>query len=292
MHGALPRRLFPLHVPLPALRCTFSSAIPAHPVPEPSSEAQQSQQQTEQQPQSPPVSQNVGSPNSQTTSAIHTTKTPIINPPLIYPSAPSPHHTDLPTFLAYAARTNLDPSSTVYVGTHFEYTVSAALARYGLSLRRIGGVSDCGIDLLGTWSLPSCSARGRGPLRVLAQCKAVQRPGPHLIRELEGAFVGAPAGWRGLVGVVGLLVTEKPATKGIRDALGRSRWPMGFVACSREGRVEQFLWNRRAEDEGLEGLGVATRHVNVKREGEPRTELVLTWRGKALASGSGAETGG
>jgi hypothetical protein len=143
----------------------------------------------------------------------------------------------------------------------------------------VGGVSDCGIDLLGTWgALPSLPAGAR-PLRVLAQCKAVQRPGPHLIRELEGAFAGAPAGWRGRGGVVGLLVTEKPATKGIREALARSRWPMGFVACSRAGEVGQFLWNARAEEAGLEGLGVGMRYVDGGGGGK---ELVLTWKGKNL----------
>jgi hypothetical protein len=277
--------------------CTFSSAASAHTIPESNLEAEPSRQPTKQQQQPQLNSQNATSPDSQTitttaTTTIHTTKSPI-HPPLIYPSAPSPHHTDLPSFLAYAERTNLDPSSTVYVGTHFEYTVADALARFGLHLRRVGGVSDCGIDLLGTWAVPSYPRRAptTRPLRVLAQCKAVQRPGPHLVRELEGAFVGAPAGWRGPVGVVGLLVTEKPATKGIRDALGRSTWPMGFVACSREGRVQQFLWNQRAKEEGLEELGVTTRHVNGDGEGEPETELVLTWRGKKLSFGSPGETG-
>jgi hypothetical protein len=77
--------------------------------------------------------------------------------------------------------------------------------------------------------------------------------------------------------VVGLLVTEKPATKGIREALGRSRWPMGFVACSRAGRVEQFLWNRRAEEEGLEGVEVRVKYLE-----DGGRNLVLMWKGRAL----------
>ncbi|KAK4156204.1 hypothetical protein C8A00DRAFT_30899 [Chaetomidium leptoderma] len=261
--GSIARRLLLRRLAPQPLRRAFSSAAPARPTPE----SQQPDQPQPQPQRPPPPPQNIPSTATTTT-----------NPPLIYPSAPSPHHTDLPTFLAHAARTNLDRSSTVYVGTHFEYTVLLALARYGLSLRRVGGVSDCGIDLLGTWSIPI--------ILILTQCKAVQRPGPHLVRELEGAFVGAPAGWRGMSGgVVGLLVTEKHATKGIREALARSRWPMGFVACSREGRVEQFLWNRRAEEEaGLEGLGVGMRYVGSSGGGGQAggTELVLTWRGKNL----------
>jgi hypothetical protein len=88
--------------------------------------------------------------------------------------------------------------------------------------------------------------------------------------------------------VLGVLVTEKAATKGIRDALGRSKWPMGFVACSREGRIEQMLWNGRAEEEGLEGLGVGMRYGGGGGLGEK--ELVLTWRGRNLP-GVGEERG-
>ncbi|KAL2021970.1 hypothetical protein VTK56DRAFT_6389 [Thermocarpiscus australiensis] len=272
----LPRLLLPSLSPL---RHALSTAASARPVPDPGPvpEVQQSEQAPSR------------SDSALQSSTTHTdTPTPTPNPTLIYPPAPSPHHSDLPSFLAYAARTDLDRASTVYVGTHFEYTACRALARYGFSLRRVGGASDCGIDLLGTWSIippvptPSVTdSRLPPPLRVLAQCKAVQRPSPHLIRELEGAFVGAPAGWRAARGVLGVLVTERAATRGIREALGRSRWPMGFVACSREGRVEQVLWNRRAEEEGLEGLGVATRYVD-GGGGQAGKELVLTWRGVVL----------
>jgi len=268
------RRLLPQRRLLPPLRNSFSSVGPARPNPEGSPEPKPSQQDT--QSQTPPDDDLPSAPPNTTIPPSTTTTVQ----PLIYPSSPSPHHTDLPSFLAHASRTQLDPSSTVYVGTHFEYTVLHTLSssRYGIHLRRVGGASDFGIDLLGTWALPSVPQ----PLRVLAQCKAVQRPGPHLIRELEGAFVGAPAGWRGSRGVVGLLVTEKPATKGIREALARSRWPMGFVACSREGVVSQFLWNGRAEGEGLEGGGGGMRYVDGGGGGEQGRELVLTWRGRNL----------
>lgn len=194
---------------------------------------------------------------------------------LIYPESPTSNHNDLPTFLQYAERSGLDPKSTTFVGTHFEYVVANSLSQLGFSLRRIGGSSDFGIDLLGEWSVPSSDR----PLRVLVQCKSIQRPGPHLIRELEGAFAGAPPGWRGS-GVLGLLATEKPATKGIRDALGRSRWPMGFISCSRAGYLHQMLWNHRAEQEGLEGMGVGLKYPG---DGGER-QLSLTWKGKHLPS--------
>ena len=193
---------------------------------------------------------------------------------LVYPDSPNTQHHDLATFLAHAKRTELDEKSTVYVGTHYEYTVAASLSRYGFSLKRIGGASDYGTDLLGTWAPPTTPLN----LRVLIQCKAgVQRVGPNLIRELEGAFVGAPAGWRGS-GVLGLLVSQQPATKGVRDSLSRSRWPMGYVCCQGDGSVKQMVWNRKAEEEGLEGLGVTSRYD----EGQSEPELVLVRDGKAL----------
>ncbi|KAK3324267.1 hypothetical protein B0T19DRAFT_443688 [Cercophora scortea] len=203
------------------------------------------------------------------------------------PSYPLPTstalHSSLSTFLHHAERTSLSPTSTVYVGTHYEYTVSHSLASYQFDLKRIGGRSDQGIDLLGTWTLPSSTPSTPKRHKVFVQCKALaSTPTSVLIRELEGAFAGAPAGWRG-EGVIGLLATCGPATKGIREAMARSRWPMGFVCCSKEGEVRQMLWNRRAEEEGLAGLGVGTRYVGDGKR------LVLTWNGKHIASDVGGQ---
>jgi hypothetical protein len=205
------------------------------------------------------------------------------------------------SFLSYAQRTGLDENSTVYVGTHYEYTVASALSRYGFYLRRIGGASDRGTDLVGTWTLPSNASSDASPsssssssssppqaqtkLKILMQCKAGsgQRVGPQHVRELEGAFAGAPVGWRGTNGVLAVLACERPATKGVREALGYSRWPMAYVFCKRGGGcgvVRQMLWNRRAEEEGLEGLGVGTRHV--AGDDENGKELVLMSKGRAL----------
>lgn len=203
---------------------------------------------------------------------------------LYYPEPPTANHNDLPSFLKYAERSGLDPKTTLYVGTHYEYTIAQVLSKYGFYLQRVGGQSDFGIDLLGTWTVPSSSE----PLKVLIQCKAIARKSsPNLVRELEGAFVGAPVGWKGH-GVLGIFATEKTATKGVRDSLGRSKWPMVFVSCSREGRVQQMLWNQRAEEEGLEGLGVGMRHVG--SDGE--SQLVLTWKGRHLAIEYGSGVSG
>jgi len=192
---------------------------------------------------------------------------------LQYPDSPNQNHYDMTSFLEYASRIAIDKSSPTYVGTHYEYTVQPALEKLGLTLKRIGGSSDYGIDLLGTWDLPTVQK----PIKVIVQCKA-HRLYPSQARELEGAFVGAPQGWRGK-GVLALLVSQRVATKGVREALGRSRWPMGYVYCQPNGQILQMLWNKKAEDEGLAGV-----EVGVKYEGGDASEkeIILAYKGKVI----------
>lgn len=196
-------------------------------------------------------------------------KSPTSNTPIINPG--SSNHSDLPSFLSYAARVNLPETTNVYIGTHYEYTVAASLSRLFLSLTRVGRTADLGIDLLGTWTVPSLPE----PLRVLVQCKA-EAPRPTMIRELEGAVVGAPAGWRGQ-GVVALLAAREEATKGVREAVRRSSLPMGFVNVTTQGMIRQFIWNAAAVDRGLEGVSVTVRYP-AEKEREP--EVALTWEGR------------
>ncbi|KAH0557030.1 hypothetical protein GP486_005183 [Trichoglossum hirsutum] len=203
------------------------------------------------------------------------------NPPAA--SGAVPNHHDLPSFLAYASRVGLPPASSTYIGTLYEYTVLSSLKRLGFSLSRVGGRADAGIDLVGEWKLPFIP---QSPLKVLVQCKSHKRsPGPSLVRELEGAFAGAPAGWRG-DGVLGVLAATREATRGVRDALGRSRLPLCFLKVSPEGRVEQCLWNSVCEREGLEGVGATVRYSPGGEDGEENVgrEIVLTWKGKVVES--------
>ncbi|KAJ5225968.1 hypothetical protein N7468_007193 [Penicillium chermesinum] len=175
------------------------------------------------------------------------------------PSAPSQDYTSLSTFLSYASRIGLPKSSTVYIGTHYEYTVQERLRRAGLALDRIGGRDDAGIDLLGTWHLPERT--GRRALRVLVQCKALRtKLGPNLVRELEGALRQPPVGWR-TGQTVGVLVSPREATKGVRDALARSSFPLFWMMVERDGALRQALWNARAEELGLGPLAVETRYA-------------------------------
>jgi hypothetical protein len=103
------------------------------------------------------------------------------------------------------------------IGTDFENRALRFLKdTFSMSLGRIGGPSDGGIDLQGWWWLPplqglpvsedhsvasmptkvtdlgrSIADVGRRRVRVLAQCKAESKPlGPHYIREMEGVLYG------------------------------------------------------------------------------------------------------
>lgn len=201
------------------------------------------------------------------------------------PSAPSPptqQHNDLATFLSYAERTALPPTSTVYIGTHYEYTVLQSLRRYALALHRIGGRDDAGIDLVGTWHLPE--REREHALRVLVQCKALKtKLGPNLVRELEGALRQAPVGWR--TGQrVGVLVSPREATKGVRDALARSSYPLFWMMVELDGTLKQALWNARVEELGLGPLGVETRYGTSAAEesGSLTKEVALTWDGSDI----------
>ncbi|KAI5240924.1 hypothetical protein E4T43_05709 [Aureobasidium subglaciale] len=183
------------------------------------------------------------------------------------------HHNTLDEFLAYATTANLSPTSTVYRGTHYEYTVANSLTRLAFSLTRVGRTSDLGIDLLGSWAIPSRPA----PLNILIQCKA-ETPKPSMIRELEGAVVGAPTRYRG-EGTLAILAAAKEATKGVRDAVGRSRLPMAYLNITTEGSVRQFVWNQAAVECALESVGVTLRYL---ANGE--SEVALTWRGLPWSS--------
>ncbi|KAI9826269.1 MAG: hypothetical protein M1826_006691 [Phylliscum demangeonii] len=209
------------------------------------------------------------------------TPTPTAPPPHHHPH---PHHHDLASFLAHARRAGLSSASSVYHGTRYEYQVQAGLQRLGFQLARSGGRSDAGVDLFGTWRLPVPGPSPIAALRVLIQCKATRhkRPGPHLVRELEGAYAGAPGGpaWRDARAVVALLAAPRQATRGVRDALGRSPLPLAFVMVDTGGRVRQLVWNRAVRRLGLEDVGVALRYGE-----EPVGELVPALDG----GGGGAE---
>lgn len=101
-----------------------------------------------------------------------------------------------------------------------------------------------------------------------------------MVRELEGAVVGAPLAYRGAA-TISILAAAKEATKGVRDAVGRSRLPMAYLNINTEGKVRQFIWNHAAVQCGLEGLGVALRYL-----ANAESDVTLTWKGMPWTSSS------
>ena len=216
------------------------------------------------------------------------TKTTATIPPRLLAQT-SDKHNDLTSFLVFAEREQLKTTTNVYKGTHYEYTVAEALKAFNFDVRRTGRSNDLGIDLVGHWTLPESPKDSA--LKVLIQCKAT-KPTPSMARELEGAYVGAPAGWRG-AGVLAFLVCAKEPTRGVRAALQRSRWPVGVLQISREGQIKQFVWNHVAAESGLGGLGVTARYTNKDaisdsddephdsaRGNTPNDAISLSWMGK------------
>lgn len=91
--------------------------------------------------------------------------------------------------------------TTLEVGTAFEkHALSFLNKSMSMSLRRVGGANDGGVDLRGWWWVPrvatpaieSTASENDGGvrrLRVLAQCKAEKKSvGPRAVRELEGVM--------------------------------------------------------------------------------------------------------
>ncbi|KAI9865818.1 MAG: hypothetical protein M1824_000078 [Vezdaea acicularis] len=225
------------------------------------------------------------------------TTQPVPKPPTASPLTDvSSRHHSMTSFLAHATATSLSKASTVYIGTLYEYTVLASLRRLGFTLTRTGGRSDRGIDLRGHWTIPSLARNstkaGENPsnpletlkannsIPVLLQCKALRRTSsPSTIRELEGAFAGAPTGWRN-ENTVAILVSMKPATKGVREAVGRSGLPLAFCMVDGEGVVRQLIWNRWVSQKMGEQFGVGLRYT-VRGE-ETSEEIVLTDKGRVI----------
>ncbi|KAK7435807.1 hypothetical protein VKT23_019505 [Stygiomarasmius scandens] len=143
----------------------------------------------------------------------------------------------LPSSPFRAAR--LLSTSTVHRGNIFEQRCQDILEKnLSMSLRRVGGRDDGGIDLIGWWWLPrslfsqdtSPSSNGRARMRVVAQCKAEKKkPGPKYVRELEGVVYrymandaesasfsdssSAQERSSEYSGVVGVFLSESPYTK-------------------------------------------------------------------------------
>ena len=72
----------------------------------------------------------------------------------LLPPPPTANHSSQRTFLNHSRRTGLNPASTVFTGTRYEYLTLSSLRRLGLELAKVGGTGDRGVDLVGFWHLP------------------------------------------------------------------------------------------------------------------------------------------
>lgn len=193
----------------------------------------------------------------------------------------STEHHDLQSFLTFAKQKGLSSETAVYKGTHYEYTVMESLKQFGFHLHRTGKSNDKGIDLLGHWRLPGKPYE----IKVLLQCK-LSRGMPASIRELEGAYAGAPSEWQG-DSVLALLATSKNLTKGVLDGVQRSHSSLGALHIEPDGLTRQFIWNSIAGDRGLAGVGVTAKYEEVQlKSGTPMSSkgtiktVALTWKGQ------------
>lgn len=228
------------------------------------------------------------------------------SPTTLHPFTSSPCHSSLST-----CRKNARPkaSSTVQVGTSYEHLCARTLPRLGFQdLTRTGGRADKGIDLLGKWLPFSLQRSQYPPLNVVVQCKAVARKaGPEMIRELEGALVGAPGQWSG-EGTIGVLCARREVTAGVRDALRRSKRGVVWIMVedrddvqegksgntdeverragkskenheAREGRIKQVLWNDQVQKLVGGVTGTVVIHIPGEDGGRMETEVLMSWNG-------------
>ncbi|KAI9458879.1 hypothetical protein BJY52DRAFT_1267702 [Lactarius psammicola] len=156
--------------------------------------------------------------------------------------------------------------SNVHRGTAFENRALSLLTEHmSMSLMRVGGSNDGGVDLIGWWWVPGgekppiphppsvpekreqWSLENRRRLRILAQCKAEKRKmGPGYLRELEGVVYrhaaaasviasgdlprhDAPAPVHNKPALVALLVSESAFTRGCLLAANASPLPFLLV---------------------------------------------------------------
>ncbi|RMD41762.1 hypothetical protein DV735_g3357, partial [Chaetothyriales sp. CBS 134920] len=203
------------------------------------------------------------------------------------------------SYLAYARRHGVSPSSPTFLGTRYEYVVSDTVRRLSIDTVRVGQAGDRGVDLVGFWHLPSEQQHQTPPIRVVVQCKRLaKKVTPSVVRELEGSFAAGHGGVRSdaTAPVLGIVVGTTAATKGVVDGLKRAGRALVWLCVDevdadakqpdeyglKAGRIRQVLWNHRASALGLEGVDVVKRHYTSPHQQERGDEVELHWRGRRI----------
>ncbi|KZV76658.1 hypothetical protein PENSPDRAFT_673310 [Peniophora sp. CONT] len=186
--------------------------------------------------------------------------------------------------------------STVARGTAFEERSLRLLRDHlSMSLARVGGKSDGGIDLAGWWWLPHAHAhasdtQGRRRLRVLAQCKAESKKmGPAYLRELEGVALrqhaaSDPHADRTLVAA---LISQSAFTKACLLAAQASPVPLMLLHLPEDGDgLGTAIWNAAlGSSTGVLGGEAELRWAYGVGTGDTgEAAPALFWRGARLQS--------
>ncbi|KAK9462249.1 uncharacterized protein V1516DRAFT_674131 [Lipomyces oligophaga] len=156
-------------------------------------------------------------------------------------------HDSLETFLNYSDAIGLAKSSTVYIGTLYEYVVQEALSlNASMALVRCGGKDDKGIDLRGTISLSDYEHSDANPaIPVIVQCKfeTTRKPGVRYIRELSGTLDHFR------LDTLAILVAPLPLSSSALDTMCAASRPIAYCCvpgAHARGTLHQMIWNRAA----------------------------------------------
>lgn len=149
-----------------------------------------------------------------------------------------------------------------------------------MKLDHCGGRADRGIDLRGTWTIPSLTNEPSDKPRVfpvVVSCKATKgKSSPQYIRELEGAIGHASSN------TIGIMATISHCTPGAKQQMLLSQRALAYcytTPYANGGYISQFVWNKAA-GVLLQGLSASIRHTPGKEETGGR--VVLTVNGQVL----------
>ena len=190
---------------------------------------------------------------------------------------------DLKSFLQHAGST--DSKSTVHRGTLFEWQTHEVLEKsLGMRLRRVGGKSDGGIDLRGTWpllrNLPSLQKGEQNDVSPLAPA-----PTTSIIVQCKNTKAGCtPDHVRSLVGSAGALYPDNNSSRiAVLATSSNKRYTADTISYFMDSnmplalaricnvQLESLLFNPVAEETILNGLAVTTQY---DRQGHPTPILM------------------
>ncbi|KAF8979537.1 hypothetical protein BGZ46_005304 [Entomortierella lignicola] len=186
-------------------------------------------------------------------------------------------HNDLQSY----KELNRNTKSTIYKGTLFEYQTQEVLMKcLGIYTQRTAGAGDLGVDLRGTWFLPTSASPRPGDkvrhLKVIVQCKSTNtRIGPNFVRELQGSlsYESQPT--------MAILAISSDFTKHSFLPYAMSLWPMALVVIDvKNHKCKKLMWNKAAEKvmHGVQLGEELVRGIDGKIESRP----VLCYKGSVL----------